>query len=1092
MNSTGIQDKEPIYSILPDGDFVIENYNYANTFSSFFPGIAGLEGVPLWAFYVNRGQCIASFGVRDKDGAIQEFFPANKSYQNTSRLGFRTFIKFKRESGFIYYEPFRNTLLNKGFALFNKMTIRAHELEIEEINKTLGISVRVVYYTLSGENIPGLVRQVFVRNLNPHRPLSLEILDGMPVILPYGMNQYVVKNMTRTAEAWMLAKHINSKVGYYRVKVELDDRPEVVEIKGGNFFYSYFSSSASGYDGLLPLISDPEQIFSENTDFSFPAEFLADLNFIYPKNQAMQNRLPCAFVLCKKQVPPSGEISFSTIIGNSPREKYAQSLAEKASCNFFMEKRLHNKKIIDDLVADVDCASSFKEFDFYTKQSYLDNILRGGYPALIGKDKKHIFYVYARKHGDLERDYNNFKLRPTFYSQGNGNYRDINQNRRLDVFFRPEVGRSNISLFLNLIQLDGYNPLHINGVSFIVSCGRDKLTKALRPFFGEKTLPKVCEFLLSGQFDLGGLFAFLLQSSIKVRENKQNFLSALLSLCRRSEDASHGEGFWTDHWSYNQDLIDMFLKIYPDKEEDLFFSDKSYSFYDNDHYVAKRNEKYVLTDAGPRQFGSVRFSKEKRQVIESRGAEKNKVRVNYGKGEIYRTNLFVKLFSLALVKFLNLDPDGIGIEMEADKPNWYDSLNGLPGLFGSSVSEAIELLRLVRKLVSVVERHKHLSCISVPEEIAELSEQILRIAGEKEPFEFWKKAGDIKENFRSKVFYGISGLEKEFDFNYVLGILKQLEERLSSAVEKSRNQNGLIDTYFYYEAVKYKKTGKKNEKGLPLIEVAKFKRKTLPLFLEGQMHYLRVCTKKQAQSLYSAVKKSPLFDRALSMYKVCASLRFMPKEIGRSVVFAPGWLENESIWLHMEYKYLLELLRHNIGRQFFTDLLKCGVCFMDPQVYGRSILENSSFIVSSAFPRKKMWGKGFVARLTGSTIEWINIWLYMCAGDKLFFIEDGELSFRFSPKIPEWLFLSEKRRFGKDMLPVNSFGFTFMGKTKVVYFNPERYNCYVNNVGVVEMDLVFNNGEKQKVSGGVLKGDLAEKLRGGYIKKITALIGKVE
>ncbi|CAD7766944.1 MAG: hypothetical protein DNFNHJIP_00346 [Candidatus Argoarchaeum ethanivorans] len=54
--------------------FVIENYNWAKPFSSFFPGIGGKWGVPLWAYYVNRGQCVSSIGIRDKDDAIMEFF----------------------------------------------------------------------------------------------------------------------------------------------------------------------------------------------------------------------------------------------------------------------------------------------------------------------------------------------------------------------------------------------------------------------------------------------------------------------------------------------------------------------------------------------------------------------------------------------------------------------------------------------------------------------------------------------------------------------------------------------------------------------------------------------------------------------------------------------------------------------------------------------------------------------------------------------------------------------------------------------------------------------------------------------------------
>ena len=35
--------------------------------------------------------------------------------------------------------------------------------------------------------------------------------------------------------------------------------------------------------------------------------------------------------------------------------------------------------------------------------------------------------------GDLERDYNNFQLEQSVFSQGPGNFRDVNQNRRCDV-----------------------------------------------------------------------------------------------------------------------------------------------------------------------------------------------------------------------------------------------------------------------------------------------------------------------------------------------------------------------------------------------------------------------------------------------------------------------------------------------------------------------------------------------------------------------------------------------------------------------------------------------------------------------------------
>ena len=78
---------------LENNNYIINDYQKQKPFSSFLSGIAGKMGKPLWAFYVNRGQAIASFGVRDKNGAIMEFYPANQSYMYTGINGFRTFIK---------------------------------------------------------------------------------------------------------------------------------------------------------------------------------------------------------------------------------------------------------------------------------------------------------------------------------------------------------------------------------------------------------------------------------------------------------------------------------------------------------------------------------------------------------------------------------------------------------------------------------------------------------------------------------------------------------------------------------------------------------------------------------------------------------------------------------------------------------------------------------------------------------------------------------------------------------------------------------------------------------------------------------------
>ena len=83
------------YNLNEENEFIIEDYDKAKTFASFLPGIAGLDGIPMWSFYLNRGQAMGSFGVKDKDNTIMEFFPANVMYKNIELQGFRTFIKYQ-------------------------------------------------------------------------------------------------------------------------------------------------------------------------------------------------------------------------------------------------------------------------------------------------------------------------------------------------------------------------------------------------------------------------------------------------------------------------------------------------------------------------------------------------------------------------------------------------------------------------------------------------------------------------------------------------------------------------------------------------------------------------------------------------------------------------------------------------------------------------------------------------------------------------------------------------------------------------------------------------------------------------------------
>ena len=254
----------------------------------------------------------------------------------------------------------------------------------------------------------------------------------------------------------------------------------------------------------------------------------------------------------------------------------------------------------------------------------------------------------------------------------------------------------------------------------------------------------------------------------------------------------------------------------------------------------------------------------------------------------------------------------------------------------------------------------------------------------------------------------------------------------------------------------------------------------LPAFLEGQVHYLKLPeTKERKQVLYNEVKTGDLYDKPLSMYKVNASLKDTSYEVGRAKAFTPGWLENESIWLHMEYKYLLELIKSGLYKEFFEDFKTAAIPFLDEEKYGRSTMENSSFLASSVNPDASIHGKGFVARLSGSTVEFMNMWKLMMFGKNPFRYEKDALSLHFEPAIPRYLIGADKR--------VEAM---FLGNIPVTYLFDKEEDYIPGDYTVAGMKLTYKNNTLINVYSDSLEADAAADVRDGKVKSIEITLVK--
>lgn len=335
--------------------FVLTNFSDRSPFASFLPGIAGPMGIPLWVFYVNRGQAIASFGIGSKDNPVMEFQPANKAYQSTPFTGFRTFIK--RDDG-SFYEPF-----SPYSTAQRDMHIGLNELELEESSGSL--HVRVLYFTLTNEVLAGLVRQVTITN-TAQTPVSLTVLDGLPVIIPYGVNNGILKEISRTAEAWMEVFNLEHGIPFYRVRASIADTPEVQGYTAGHFYTAFTAETR-----LRPMV-DPNTIFGADTSLSRPVRFIAQsLDDLYRTPQVTVGKTPCGFFGTSKTLAPGETLTLYEIIGHaSDVEIVNRESARLADPAFIEQQRRASDTVARRLTDTVAIKTSEPLLDGYTRQTF--------------------------------------------------------------------------------------------------------------------------------------------------------------------------------------------------------------------------------------------------------------------------------------------------------------------------------------------------------------------------------------------------------------------------------------------------------------------------------------------------------------------------------------------------------------------------------------------------------------------------------------------------------------------------------------------------------------------------------------------------
>ena len=701
------------------GRYISRDFDARSTFSNFLPGVAGVFGKPIWAFYVNRGQALACFGVASKDFPLLEFQTANKAYQMTPYVGFRTFIvgersgHKKKEGESFIMEPFspENSKMNLDDDDQSKpertMYTGTNELEIVEEDDVHGVTTSVKYFVLPEETFGALVRLTTITNTGDD-DLTFSALDGLAKMEPTGGKmQWGLKNIGRTLEGWMGVYHADDTLTlpFYRMSTEPGDTASVKIEKEGHYCISFIEGD---YE-LLPIVYDTDKIFGFSSTLSSPDGLNSKtIEEILSSPQYGDAKTSAAFAAVQKiKLAPGESVTITSFYGRAAVVEDVPKVAKIVSKKGYAAKKYKRaKELMDELTASVETHTANHLFDGTIKQNYLDNSLRGGIPLILGDMDENsrssnydedprlkVYHVFSRIHGDLERDYNDFNIDPTYFSQGPGNYRDVAQNRRNDVVFNPRIGSFCIKQFLSFIQADGYEPLTVEAVAFIVKDinQASRITDVIAD--GDKSAEIIMNILSGGVFRPGQLLQLFDQIGVKLRVSPERAVDEIMSIAEETPMATFGQGYWSDHWDYYLDLIETYTAIYPDGVEALMY-DTELPYFFSTATVKPRSEKYVVdkTFDGKSdhvlQLDATEFDLDK--VAEQEAFRSNKTGLiandanwqrtgDEGKNGTMKSSAIAKLFLLGSIKYATRDAYGMGVEYEGGKPGWNDAMNGLNG-----------------------------------------------------------------------------------------------------------------------------------------------------------------------------------------------------------------------------------------------------------------------------------------------------------------------------------------------------------------------------------------------------------------------------
>ena len=459
------------------------------------------SGEDHWMYLSSTG-CMTA-GRKKAKHTLFPYITDDLLHRNAHFTGPVTIIRIKGENNHQVWHPFKDN--DKSFKSTKNLYKNSlgNIVIFEEINHTLGL---IFSYKWQSSAEYGFIRKSRLKNLNSNE-LQIELMDGLRNIMPAGIELHTQQEMSNLANAYRISEYQkDADCALFFMNALLMDSPEPGESLYSNIVWSHYKGEKE-----ISLCEKDINLFSEQGEIS--------------GDNIVKGKPGCFLTKFEKPLNPNDEIYWYTVADVYKSQSEITHIITDILDTEKIEKKLEdsikkNYFLLDSAVGSADgfqCTNKVIN-DLHHTANSMFNLLRGGvfffnydlkkedFLKFLRIRNKQIFEQYSkeitelpsvinlkilinfadqtedsslkrlcreylplklgRRHGDPSRPWNHFEIR-TRDEKGNqlfyyeGNWRDIFQNWEALGYSYPAALESMVTIFLDAITMDGFNPYRI-------------------------------------------------------------------------------------------------------------------------------------------------------------------------------------------------------------------------------------------------------------------------------------------------------------------------------------------------------------------------------------------------------------------------------------------------------------------------------------------------------------------------------------------------------------------------------------------------------------------------------------------------------